>query len=324
MSLLLLMGGPVGCRCDTQEHTPGQTRASKQQHTDKPARDHEPELLLRLPTPAYHTHISVADETIHLYSALGLHTLSRTSAPSLSSLPGFSVATMDRERLVGFFDGTLYEVMLGPAPSAPGVIGPISAVPELLSQHRGRVAYTAKNARGESAVWTLSHGDAQQIYATGARVSSLAVAEDRAYFIEQKPGSPWQLWSVPLDGGPAAPGPQHKGRAPAMLSAARQLFYYHGPERKVFRSPFDFSVELQAARDLVCSPLTVDAPSETEGGLFCAHLGGITTIDLMTEEARQLLIQPHGPITNLAVGPAGLVFVVDAGAEKLELSLLPR
>jgi hypothetical protein len=95
------------------------------------------------------------------------------------------------------------------------------------------------------------------------------------------------------------------------------LFFYDGPKQQVMRLSFDFSVSQVAAQDLICSPLAADT------ALYCAHVTGISQVNLNDGKTRLLQAVPQGTITTLAVGTPGLMWVTDVGQERLELSLLP-
>lgn len=328
----------LGCRCGDADSTPG----SKPSSAPAPARQAlsaqvappsastafgPPEALLALPTQAYHTQLVVTARAIHLYSALGLHTLTQTSPPVFTALPTFSVAAMDNTRLLGFAEGALHEVPLSD-PKAPRLLGRLTRPPQLLAQHLGQSVWSSSGDLGTSELFSLVHGQVRRIYAAKGTITSLATSADRAYFVEQSPATmperSWTLMSIPLDGGAAVTGPRHQGRTPAMLHLNEQIFYYHGPERRVFRTSRDFVVEQTAARDVICSPLTAVVHPDSSGQLYCAQLSGIALVDLVSQARQTLPLHPSGPITTMAVGEPGLVYVVDSAREQLELFLLPH
>jgi hypothetical protein len=177
-----------------------------------------------------------------------------------------------------------------------------------------------------TALFTWAHGEARRIHTARGPITSLATASGRAYFVEQGPATEtsqqrWTLLSVALDGGAPMVGPTHKGRTPSMLHVSEELFYYHGPERRVFRTSRDFVLEQIAAEGLVCSPLYTVVRSDSTGQLYCAQLSGVTQVDLASSARQVLPLHPNGPITTLAAGDPGLVYVVDSGPEQLELYL---
>jgi len=337
--LLLALGSPLGtlgCRCSETDATPlpkpssarvdikkkPSVTASPQSASSPFA---EPEALLRLPTPAYHTQLAVTSSAIHLYSALGLHTLTQTSPPAFIALPSFSVAALDSSRLIGFGNGAFLEVLLSD-PKAHRVLGRTTRAPQLLAQHAGQPVWTTVDANGKTEVLTLAHGQSRSIYAARGTVTSLTTLSGRAYFVEQAPVTEpgkhsWTLLSIALDGGAPSFGPSHAGRTPSTLHTSEQIFYYHGPERNVFRTSRDFAVEQVAARDIICSPLFAVVHADSKGELYCAQLGGVTLVELASSTRQSLPLHPSGPITTLAVGEPGLVYVVDSGREQLEMYL---
>jgi len=326
----------LGCRCDAADSTPRPGSASQVRKELAAKAGPGPsatlldpaEALLRLPTQAYHTQLAVTPRAIHLYSALGLHTLTQTSPPAFSALPAFSVAALDNTALIGFADGALQEVPLHD-PEARRVLGKLSHPPQLLTQHQGQPVWSSPGEAGKSELFSLVHGQIRRIYRAQGTITSLASLADRAYFVEQSVASApdlrsWTLLSIPLDGGTPAIGPRHQGRTPSMLHLNEQIFYYHGPDRSVYRTSRDFVVEQTAARDIICSPLTAVVRPDSSGQLYCAQMNGITAIDLISLARLTLPVHPSGPITTLAAGEPGLVYVVDSGREQLELFLLPH
>jgi len=136
---------------------------------------------------------------------------------------------------------------------------------------------------------------------------------DAIYFVERPAGSDWRIGRVPFAGGAPAFTPPRKGRAPAVLVAHHNLFYYEGNGYEVRRLSPDLQHERSLVSGFVCSPITVSTH------VYCAQVEGL--FELRAEERPHRLVPGSiaRVVTDLAATPKRLLWILDAGADKLEV-----
>ncbi len=161
----------------------------------------------------------------------------------------------------------------------------------------------------------LANGALKKLYETPALIATLSAKDDRAFFAEATVEG-FRIVSV-TSGGQTAFGPPHPGRTPAALLVSESIYYYDGPQGEVRRASLTLETEEVVARDLVCSPLHVAEK------LYCAFPGSIAAISPDGLSKVDLAVHAKGPISSLTTFENRLVWIEDAGAERLVVRSLP-
>jgi hypothetical protein len=176
------------------------------------------------------------------------------------------------------------------------------------------IAWLRRSAAGRFSLEALRATDVvAPLYASPGAIDAVTMAGDALFFVERPAGGDWRIGRVPLAGGAATFTAARAGRPPSMLAAGRDLAFYQGSGFEVHRLSFDLQHEHTPASGFICSPVAVAE------NVYCAQLEGI--FELAPEASPRRLVPggPARPVTDLAVGPRHLYWIVDAGPERLEV-----
>ena len=140
---------------------------------------------------------------------------------------------------------------------------------------------------------------------------------EQIFFVERPAGTDWRIGRIrPTgDGTPEFTAPR-SGRAPAMLAGRRDLVFYDGNRFEVRRLSLDLRHEWTPVSGFICSPVAVSEH------IYCAQPDGI--FELRPDERPRRLVSGNAQrlVTDLAATPKRLLWIVDAGADKLEVRAL--
>ncbi|HSC86450.1 MAG TPA: hypothetical protein VLC09_04240 [Polyangiaceae bacterium] len=187
--------------------------------------------------------------------------------------------------------------------------------PERLAATDSSLFVLQRNVEGGSEISLFASGALKKIYETTSSIATLSAKDDRAFFVEAKDEN-FRIVSA-TRGGRAVFGPEHPGRTPAALAVSDSIYYYDGPRREVRRISLELDAEQVVASDVVCSPLHV------ADRVYCAFPGSITAIGLNNPSKVDLEVHARGPITALTTFEDRLLWIEDAGAERLVVKSLP-
>ena len=272
----------------------------------------EPRTLLSLPVSAYHATLAADDDdAAFLLTPAAAYRLSSAGAPERTPLDLGAGAAMTRTSFLYWSRGAIVD-----SPRTPGEPRRVVAVaqpPQAIVAAGGRIAWLQRSADGRFSVQSLIGKSARTAYASSGSIDAIAAMDDAIFFVERPAGSDWRIGRVPADGGAAAFTPLRKGRAPAMLVAHRDLYYYDGNGHEVRRLSPDLQHERSLASGFVCSPIAVSAH------VYCAQVEGL--FELRADERPRRLVPGSlaRVVTDLAATPKRLLWIVDAGADKLEV-----
>ncbi len=172
-----------------------------------------------------------------------------------------------------------------------------------------------RTPEGHSKLSVLENRKLRPVYDSSTSIATLVAKDESAYFVEECDAG-FRLGSVTKDGATQF-GPCHPGRTPSALSVSDSVYYYDGPKGEVRRATLSLDHEDVVARDLVCSPLHVADKA------FCAYPGKIAAIRLDGSRQVELEVQVRGPVTALTTFENQLLWIEDAGEERLVVRSLP-
>jgi hypothetical protein len=298
-----------------ERRAPPPSRAPAAAATDaKPAP--EPRTLLSLPTTsAYHATIAAADDdTAYLLTAAAAYRLAPGRAPERMPLDLGAGATTTRSSFVHWSRGAIVE-----SPKAGGAARRLVALaspPQAIVVAGDRIAWVQRSGDGRFSVQALFGKSPRTAYASAGSIDAIAAIDDGIFFVERTAAtatSGWRIGRVPAAGGAPTFTSLRAGRAPAMLVGQGDLFYYQGDGYEVRRLSPDLQRERSLASGFVCSPIAVSAY------VYCAQVEGI--FELRPDERPRRLV-PGGAgrmVTDLAATPRRLLWIVDAGPDRLEV-----
>jgi hypothetical protein len=199
----------------------------------------------------------------------------------------------------------------------PSTLAKVPGEPQRLAASGDYVAWLEKSADRGFVIWTLDGSRPREVLIPRGDVAALALLDDQVFFVEQLPEAKHRLGVVPLSGGEPRYSSEKKGRTPAMLAAAGELFFYDGPTTTVRRVSTDLTRERVIARGLICSPLAVAER------VYCAQPAGLVELPAEGGSPRALAAARGGPITKIVASAKRVAWLVDAGPDRLSVQTLP-
>ncbi len=272
----------------------------------------EPRTLLALPVSAYHATIAAGDDDVaYLLTPMAAYRLSSDGAPEKTPLDLGNVATTTRSSFLHWSRGAIVET-----PKTGGASRRVVALaqpPQAIVAAGDRIAWLQRSADGRFSVQSLIGKAPRAAYASAGSIDAIAAIDDAIYFVERPAGGDWRIGRVPAAGGAPAFTPLRKGRAPAALAAHRDLYYYDGNGYEVRRLSPDLQHERSLASGFVCSPIAVS------NHVYCAQVDGL--FELRADERPRRLVPGSAArvVSDVAATPKRLLWIVDAGADKLEV-----
>lgn len=272
----------------------------------------EPRTLLALPTSAYHATIAAGDDDdVYLLTPKAAYRLAPGRAAEQMPLDLGTSATATPSSFIYWSRGAIVET-----PKAGGASRRIVALadpPQAIVAAGGRIAWLVRSRDGRSSIQSLNGKRPRTEYASPGTIDAIAMDGDAIFFVDRPAGADWRIGTVRAGGGAGRFTPLRQGRAPAMLVARGDLYYYEGNGHEVRRLSPDLQHERALASGFVCSPIAVSAH------VYCAQVEGL--FELRADERPRRLV-PGGParlVADLAATPKRLLWIVDAGPDRLEV-----
>jgi hypothetical protein len=275
-----------------------------------------PDTLLSLPIAAYHASIVAGDDDVaYLLTNRAVHRLEPGRAPVARPLDLGSGAAATRTSFIHWSRGA---VVASPKAGGPSrALAPLADPPQLFVASDAAVAWLKRSGDGVFSLHVLTGRKPTTLYTSPGNVDAVAMSGDTIFFVERPAGADWRIGRVGAAGGAATFTPLRKGRAPSMLAARGELAFYEGARFEVHRLSLDLARERTPVSGFVCSPLAMAE------NIYCAQVDGIFELGPDPPPRRLVPGSPARLVTDLAVGPKRLYWIVDAGADKLEVQSLP-
>jgi hypothetical protein len=276
------------------------------------------DVVLSAGSSAYHASIIGDGDVFYLLTSAAAYRLEPGHAPVEMPLDlGFG-ATTTRSSLVYWSRGAVFQAPKTPPVSTPGVaprrLVALPERPQLFVAAGEAVAWLARAGDGRFSLEAAAGAGTRTLYMTAGNIDAVTALGDSIFFVERPAGSDWRIGRVPIAGGAPAFSPLRPGRAPAMLAGRRDLVFYDGNRLEVRRLSADLQGEETLAGDVICSPITVAER------IYCAQVEGI--VELQPGAPPRRLAATARLITGIAASDRRLLWVVDAGAERLDLHAL--
>jgi len=301
--------GAIACERRAAPPSDAPAPATQTQAIVAPA---EPRTLLTLPTSAYHATIAAgADDDAYLLTPTAAYRLAPGRDPEKTPLDLGAVATMTPSSFIYWSRGAIVETPK--TGGAPCRIVALSDPPQAIVAAGSRIAWLVRSREGRSSIQSPDGKSTRTDYASPGTIDAIAMNGDAIFFVDRPAGADWRIGTVLAGGGAGRFTPLRKGRAPSMLVARGDLFYYEGNGYEVRRLSPDLQHERSLVSGFVCSPIAVSAH------VYCAQVEGL--FELRADERPRRLV-PGGParlVTDLAATPKRLLWIVDAGPDRLEV-----
>jgi hypothetical protein len=274
----------------------------------------KPTTLLTTSGSAYSATLALDDEGSYLLTDKAAYRLVPGRAPERWDLDlGISPALMGNHFLY-WTDGAFRQVHKRGA--EPSILAAVPNQPQRVVTSGDRFAWLDQAESGRFTIQTLDRSGARVLHASSDYIATLAMTEQRVYFVEEEPGTGWRLGSVPLSVGSPRYASMKTNRTPAMLAVVNDLFYYDGPSLTVRRFTPDLEREQVVVRDVICSPLAAAKH------LYCAQPAALLEIAFNGVVRRVLPLRRKGTITAIAATATRLTWLMDVGRGALAVQTI--
>jgi hypothetical protein len=275
----------------------------------------EPELVFAAAESAYHARLVADDTSFHLLTPTAGYRLAPRQAPRKIAIELGDGASGSGQSFVYWSNGIVYRAFESD-PEKPLRLGALSSRPQAFFTSGADVAWLERTRDDRFRLMTFVRTKPTPSYESPGKLDAATMLSDWVFFVERPAGSSWRIGGVPVRGGTPTFTRERGGRAPAMLVARRDLYYYDGNGLEVRRLSPDLAREETLVRGFICTPLAVF------DHVYCAQLEGI--FELRQDERPRLLSaeRTRGPVTDLAANATHVAWVSDVGAERLEVHVL--
>jgi hypothetical protein len=297
-------------RTETTEAAVPRRNAERAQVTKRS----EPLQLIALSSSAYQASLAADRDAAYLLTSGAAYRLSPERAAEARQVElGFG-ATATRHALVFWSEGAVREISKQTGKTRR--LAPHSTRPRQFVSSGDELGWVERSDDGRFSVASLTGERASRAYTSPGKIDAAAMLSDWIFFVERPTEAEWRIGGVRAQGGAPAFTNLRRGRAPSMLVAHQELYYYDGNRRAVLRLSPDLRREETLVTDFVCSPLAVAEE------VYCANVEGV--FELVAGARPRLLVKLDDgrAATDLAATTGHLFWIGDAGADKLEVSAL--
>ena len=273
----------------------------------------EARVLLSLERSAYHVSITGdADDVAYLLTSTAAYRLAPDLPPAEMPMDlGFG-ATGTRSSFVYWSRGAVFEA--SKAGGAPRRLVTLAERPQLLVASEAGIGWLRHAGDGSFSLNALLGKKPTTVYTSHGSIDAVTMLGEQIFFVERPAGTDWRIGRIrPTVGGTPEFTVLRSGRAPAMLAGRHDLVFYDGNRFEVRRLSLDLRHERTPVSGFICSPVAVSEH------IYCAQPDGI--FELRPDERPRRLVSGNAQrlVTDLAATPKRLLWVVDAGPDKLEV-----
>lgn len=303
---------PLAAASVTSLGNSGSKGNSEQASTPTPI---EPTVLLSLPISAYHTAVYVDGDSNYLLTGAGAYRIRPKEKPSLFRLDLGEGAVMTSADFLYWSKGAIWSAAKSGGPSRR--LGTVPDRPQFLVTDGGDFAWIDKNEDVGFTIQRLEGKHPRIIYRSPGSIDAATMLNAWVFFVERNADGAWRFGGISLAGGEPAFTERRRGRTPAMLATASDLYYYDGTTRDVRRLSPDFQHEDTIAKDLICSPIAVSQ------SVFCGQVDGLFEVSTRTKSPPRKLHDVRNSVTAIAASHGRVVWVSDVGQNQLAVNMLP-
>jgi hypothetical protein len=274
----------------------------------------EPAALLSLSISAYRASIRADADAAYLLTSEAAYRFVPGRVAEAQRVPlGFG-ATATAGSLLFWSEGAVRELPKRGGESRR-LVG-LAAPPQSLVSSDNYVGWVERSSDGRFSLGSIAGKRATTAYTSPGKIDAAVMLSNWIFFVERPKESEWRIGGVRTSGGTPAFTNSRPGRAPSMLVASDDLYYYDGNRREVRRLTPDLRTEETLVSDFVCSPLAV------ADKVYCANVGGIFELVPGARPRGLVKLAKNRFATDLAATKSHLYWVSDAGADKLQVNSL--
>jgi hypothetical protein len=274
----------------------------------------DPKALLSLSTSAYQASLAVDADAAYLLTSHAAYRLVPGRAPEELRIELGYGASATAHGLVFWSEGAVREASKQSGTSHR--IAALAARPQFFVSSGDDLAWVARAEDSRYSLGSVAGKRPFTAYTSPGSIDAAAMLGGWVFFVERPTEAEWRIGAVRAEGGAPVSTSTRRGRAPSMLVAHHEIYYYDGNGREVRRLSPDLRDEKVLVSDFVCSPLAVAER------VYCANVEGI--FELVPDgRPRPLVTLGLGAtVSDLAADGRRLFWVADAGPDKLVVNAI--
>jgi len=270
--------------------------------------------LMTHTSSAYTAGLFADDYAAYLLTDRVAFRLELEASPQQIPIENGSAAAVTRSGIVYWAKGAIWQV-----PSSGGEARWLATLPHQ-PQHfltdGDSLAWLDMPERDHFLIQTLDRGKVRTLVDYAGRIETADMDAGHVFFVRRDSGSSWRIGSVSVGGGAPTYASPKTGPTPAKLAVAGDLFYYDVKSVQLRRLSADLSREQTLLEDLVCSPLAVGVR------IYCPNMDGLFEMARHRGAKPMPLFPSRRRITSVAASSRFLVWLEDAGPERLTMELI--
>jgi hypothetical protein len=277
----------------------------------------EPTALLALPIGAFHVTLWSDEQSVYLLTSQGAYRFVPDQSPRHFALDLGEGPVMTHSSFIYWSNGSIWRTpKLG---GEPQKIASVPHRPQYFSTSGDYFVWLDRTDDGQCTIRFVDGNKQRVAYKASGEIDAMAMVHDWAFFVERIDKNKWHLGGIRPGGGQAAYSAPKTGRSPAMLSAKEDIYYYDVDTSDFMKMSPDLHNEEVVQKNFVCSPNALAAR------IYCVQVEGLFELPMKPPHTPRLLTPPgRSPtITAMTADSTRVVFVVDAGADKLAVYSLP-
>jgi hypothetical protein len=277
----------------------------------------QPKAVIALSISAYRASITADAEAAYLLTSEAAYRFTPGRAAEAQRVElGFG-ATATADAFIFWSDGAVQEHSKRDGRTRR-LVG-LAAQPQSLVSSGSYVGWVERSPEGRFSLGSIAKKGASSVYTSPGKIDAAAMLSNWIFFVERPTASEWRIGGVRTSGGTPTFTNSRPGRAPSMLVARDELYYYDGNRREVRRVTPDLRSEETLVTNFVCSPLAVSVAKK----VYCANVEGIFELVPGARPLALVKLAKNRFATDLAATATDLYWVSDAGPDKLQVSSLP-
>jgi hypothetical protein len=268
-----------------------------------------------MPISAYATSLALDDDVVYLLTSNAAYRLASGLPAQRIELDLGVGAVLTRSAFVFWSKGGIWS-----APKEGGVtrqMAKFAHQPQYFVASGDAFALIDRSDGGLYTIQTLQGRAPHVLVSSSTEISALHMMDDAIYFVERPTDASWRIGVVRIAGGNPRYGAEKKGRTPALLTGADDVYYYDVDKREIRKLSPDLHGEDVIRQNVVCSPLHVASE------IHCGSVEGLFQVSKETQKPRVLSYGRPGFITNIRSNSKVVVWTVDVGRDALAVDMLP-
>lgn len=271
--------------------------------------------LLSEATSAFRAGLAVDDDAVYLLTDEVAYRIVPGSEPERFPLTHGVAAAVTRSDFVYWSKGAVWRL-----PKNGDKARRVTALdrePQTFIASGNDFAWLTMIDRDQFRIQTHDGKKTRTLVSVTGRIETATMDAGRVFFVERDTEASWRIGSVSIRGGEPAYATSRGGQTPAKLAVAGDIYYYDVKSGELRELSRDLSRERTVTHDLICSPVAVSVR------IYCPNVEGMFEIARHTGSKIMPLFPSQARITAVGASSKFLVWLNDAGPDRLSLKMIP-